>query len=304
MRARNIKPGFYKNEDLAECSPWARLIFPGLWMLADRDGRLEDRPKRIKAELLAFDSQEIEPLLGELEAHGFLVRYRNEDGAFIQISKFSTHQTPHYSEKGSVIKPPLLQESTAHKETKAPRELQENSEGKTVLKRGSQPPDSLNPDSLNPESRASTTVDPPTPARDPVEPTEKPTPAGAICRAMKAAGLAQTNPGHPLLLMLIEAGATEAEFVGAAKAACEQGKAFPWALARLKGQREEASRLAATHPKGAQRPAGQTGPEDWERDWPSVQAKGRELGLDPHPNETLTLFRNRVRTALQKRGAT
>ena len=33
-RARNIKPGFYKNEDLAECSLTARFIFPGLWMLA------------------------------------------------------------------------------------------------------------------------------------------------------------------------------------------------------------------------------------------------------------------------------
>ncbi|MCX8018393.1 MAG: hypothetical protein N2690_10910, partial [Rhodocyclaceae bacterium] len=60
MRARNIKPGFYKNEDLAECSVWARLIFPGLWMMADRDGRLEDRPKRIKAELLPFDAVDVD----------------------------------------------------------------------------------------------------------------------------------------------------------------------------------------------------------------------------------------------------
>jgi hypothetical protein len=115
-RARNIKPGFYKNEDLAECSVWARLIFPGLWMLADREGRLEDRPKRIKGELLPFDAQEVEPLLAELaakyDAQGvpFIVRYENSDGRFIQISKFSANQTPHYSEKRSVIKPPPLQE--------------------------------------------------------------------------------------------------------------------------------------------------------------------------------------------------
>jgi len=36
MRARNIKPGFFSNEDLAECSPWSRLCFAGLWLLADR----------------------------------------------------------------------------------------------------------------------------------------------------------------------------------------------------------------------------------------------------------------------------
>ena len=48
-RARNIKPGFFANENLAECDPLARLLFAGLWCLADREGRLEDRPKRIAA---------------------------------------------------------------------------------------------------------------------------------------------------------------------------------------------------------------------------------------------------------------
>ena len=154
-RARNIKPGLYKNEDLAECSIWARFIFPGLWMLADRDGRLEDRPKRIKAELLAFDSQDAEPLLVELEARGFLVRYRNQDGSFIQISKFSTHQTPHYSEKKSVIKPPDswgTPGNSVDDEGNNPRTPPEDSGNPLHIKGGSQPPDSLNPDSLNPDS--------------------------------------------------------------------------------------------------------------------------------------------------------
>ena len=47
-RARNIKPGFFKNEFLAEMPCEVRLLFIGLWTLADREGRLEDRPKRIK----------------------------------------------------------------------------------------------------------------------------------------------------------------------------------------------------------------------------------------------------------------
>lgn len=154
-RARNIKPGFYKNEDLAECSIWARFIFPGLWMLADREGRLEDRPKRIKGELLPFDSQDVDPLLSELERFGFLVRYQNSEGSFIQITKFSTHQTPHYSEKPSVIKPHVFQESTAHEEIEKPRELQDDSKKEPPLRGGRNP---LNPDSLNPES-----LYPPTP---------------------------------------------------------------------------------------------------------------------------------------------
>jgi len=146
-RARNIKPGFFKNEDLAECTPWARLCFAGLWVLADREGRLEDRPKRIKGELFAYDSVEVDPLLCELEERGFLVRYRNQDGSFIQISKFSTHQTPHYSEKPSVIKPPGFQESLPDDAGSNPRGLPENSGKDGRTKRGSQPPDSLIPDS-------------------------------------------------------------------------------------------------------------------------------------------------------------
>ena len=38
-----------------ECSMSARLLFVGLWTIADRNGRLEDRPKRIRAELFPYD---------------------------------------------------------------------------------------------------------------------------------------------------------------------------------------------------------------------------------------------------------
>lgn len=163
-RARNIKPGFFANEDLAECTPWARLCFIGLWLLADREGRLEDRPKRIKGELFRFDSIEVDPLLGELEARGFVVRYRNSDGSFIQVCKFSEHQTPHYSEKPSAIKPPSLQECATLEEAEfreASRnqpgmkpgealELSKSSPGVEASSRGGHNP--LNPDSLNPDS--------------------------------------------------------------------------------------------------------------------------------------------------------
>lgn len=104
-RARNIKPGFYKNEELAECSVWARFIFPGLWMMADREGRLEDRPKRIKGELLAYDSQDVEPLLHELEQRGFIARYKADGKAIIQVAKFSQHQNPHHREAESRLPP-------------------------------------------------------------------------------------------------------------------------------------------------------------------------------------------------------
>ena len=49
-RSRNIKPSLFKNEVLGVADPLYTILFEGLWVLADREGRLEDRPLRIKAE--------------------------------------------------------------------------------------------------------------------------------------------------------------------------------------------------------------------------------------------------------------
>lgn len=162
-RARNIKPGFFKNEDLAECSPWARLCFAGLWILADRDGRLEDRPKRIKGELFPFDEVAVEPLLEELERYRFIHRYDAGDMRAIQILEFKKHQTPHYSEKASVIKPPAFLESNSDQDEEIPGGLQEDSRSEPLMKGLSQPSDSLIlrfTDSLNPEEEGDAALSP------------------------------------------------------------------------------------------------------------------------------------------------
>jgi hypothetical protein len=43
MRARSIKPGICDNEILGTADPLYTLLFERLWMMADREGRLEDR---------------------------------------------------------------------------------------------------------------------------------------------------------------------------------------------------------------------------------------------------------------------
>lgn len=108
MRARGIKPGFFKNEALAECTPLARLLFAGLWCLADREGRMEDRPKRIRAELLPYDDGSVDDLLTELHDAGFILRYTAAGGRFIQVVNFGKHQNPHCKEQGSTIPAPDL----------------------------------------------------------------------------------------------------------------------------------------------------------------------------------------------------
>ncbi len=105
-RARNIKPGFFKNEFLAEMPCEVRLLFIGLWTLADREGRLEDRPKRIKAELFAFDSFDVDSMLNILQRDSFVLRYEVDGVRFVQIENFVKHQDPHYKERASEIPAP------------------------------------------------------------------------------------------------------------------------------------------------------------------------------------------------------
>ena len=105
-RARNVKPGFFKNELLAECDPLARILFAGLWCEADRAGRLEDRPRRLKAEYLPYDSCDVAQLLAQLTERGFIVRYVTDGRALIAIPMFTKHQNPHIREPASTIPAP------------------------------------------------------------------------------------------------------------------------------------------------------------------------------------------------------
>lgn len=105
-RARNIKPGFFKNEVLAEMPASTRLLFIGLWCLADREGRFENRPKRIKIELFPMDEIDIAESLNELCAGGFLVLYEAHGKSLGQIVNFTKHQVPHHKEVASELPAP------------------------------------------------------------------------------------------------------------------------------------------------------------------------------------------------------
>ena len=102
-RARNIKPGFFKNADLVETSFETRLLFVGLWTLADREGRLQDRPKQIKMELFPADNVDVDACLNELAQFDFIRRYVADGKKVIQIVSFSKHQIPHGKEADSQL---------------------------------------------------------------------------------------------------------------------------------------------------------------------------------------------------------
>jgi len=106
MRARNIKPGFFKNDSLAECSPMARLLFIGLWCMADREGRMELRPKKIKAEIFPYENCKIEALLEELRKYSFIIVFSYEGQNYLEIPTFTEHQNCHMKEAESTIPAP------------------------------------------------------------------------------------------------------------------------------------------------------------------------------------------------------
>ena len=111
------------------------LLFEGLWCHADRDGRLEDRPARLKVQVLPYFEADCNSLIESLKNAGFIERYEVEGRKYIQVLNFTKHQNPHIKEVASTIPAP---------------DKHHTSTGNT----GTSPADSLLPltDSLNPST--------------------------------------------------------------------------------------------------------------------------------------------------------
>lgn len=106
-RIRSIKPEFFDHEQLCALSPWHRLCFAGLWTQADKAGRMEDRPARLKARIFPYDDLDMERLLTDLTTHGFIVRYEVDGRRYIGIpeASWAEHQRPRADEHESVLPP-------------------------------------------------------------------------------------------------------------------------------------------------------------------------------------------------------
>lgn len=87
-RNRMIKPEFWEDDKIGECSPTARLLFIAMWNFADDEGFLEDRPRWLKAKCFPYDNFEIEPLVAELVNVGRI----EIQGGIIRVRNFKKHQ--------------------------------------------------------------------------------------------------------------------------------------------------------------------------------------------------------------------
>lgn len=116
-RGRDIKPGFFDSDELAEVSRDHRLLFIALWTVADREGRIEDRPSRLKVHSFPLDAdmtpERISSMIDDLaEARGkFVRRYEVSGMRCIVIGNFKKHQHIHPKEKASELpEPPPVRE--------------------------------------------------------------------------------------------------------------------------------------------------------------------------------------------------
>lgn len=91
-RIRTIKPEFWTDDKITECSLSARLLFIGIWNFSDDAGNLDRSAKQIKARVFPVDNVDCESLIKELITHGLLTEYSVSDKKYLHIPGFADHQ--------------------------------------------------------------------------------------------------------------------------------------------------------------------------------------------------------------------
>lgn len=102
-RIRTIKPEFFTSEDIVSLTPLSRLFYVALWCEADRDGRLQWKPRTLKMRYLPADDCDIEAMAKELTSSGLVVLYEVDGKTYAEIPTFCQHQVINNREADSVL---------------------------------------------------------------------------------------------------------------------------------------------------------------------------------------------------------
>ncbi len=203
MRARNIKPGLFTNEVLGQADPAFTVLFVGLWCVADREGRLEDRPVRLRAALLPYRPEfDMEAALSWLQHVGFIDRYNVDGVAIIQVIKFAEHQRPHHNEVPSVLPSKVVASAVHPGRKRAPPKNGQGEKGFALI------PDSLLSDPPSPDADPGLRIpDPPLTALPPKADVDASKYWEAICKAYpKGTGGQRWATGKKLAVKLVTEG--------------------------------------------------------------------------------------------------
>jgi uncharacterized phage protein (TIGR02220 family) len=94
-RIRTIKPEFWTSEQVAACSPIARLLFIGLWNFCDDRGVHPASLKRLAMEVFPcalIANDEIRAMIDELMAAGLLSAYQVDGKGYWRVTGWAAHQ--------------------------------------------------------------------------------------------------------------------------------------------------------------------------------------------------------------------
>lgn len=93
MRIRSIKPDFWKSEKVASLPPMTRLLFIGLWNMADDAGRFRAHPSLIQGEIFPYDPHvDVGEHLRQLAEAGLVQVYEVEGRRYGLVVGFAEHQ--------------------------------------------------------------------------------------------------------------------------------------------------------------------------------------------------------------------
>lgn len=91
-RIRTIKPEFWSDDRVGECSVSARLLLIASLNFADDYGGLDRSSKQLKAQAFPYDSIDCEPLVAELLRAGLFIEYEASEKLYLHIKNFRKHQ--------------------------------------------------------------------------------------------------------------------------------------------------------------------------------------------------------------------
>lgn len=91
-RIRTVKPEYWTDRRVGECSTNARLLFIATWNFADDEGGLDRSAKQLKAQAFPYDNLDCEPLVQELLNAGLLIEYEAGGQKYLHIKNFRKHQ--------------------------------------------------------------------------------------------------------------------------------------------------------------------------------------------------------------------
>lgn len=91
-RIRTVKPDFWTDAAVGECSVSARLLLIASLNFADDYGGLDRSAKQLKAQAFPYDNIDCEPLVQELIRNGLFVEYEVNGRKYLHIKGFRKHQ--------------------------------------------------------------------------------------------------------------------------------------------------------------------------------------------------------------------